>query len=129
MLLGYPIEVFTDHLNLVHETTIKASDRVLRWLWTSEEFGVTTTHIKGEKNVVADALSRLDLPEVEEPQYCEVTNAEILLAEEDEEFPLSLEVIYKHQQDCRETRYLIKEPGFNKKTVKKYPPYTLRKVN
>ena len=55
MLLGYPIQVFTDHLNLVHETTVKASDRVLRWLWTSAEFGITTTHIKGEKNVVTDA--------------------------------------------------------------------------
>ena len=32
MLLGYPIEVFTDHLNLVHETTVKVSDRVHRWL-------------------------------------------------------------------------------------------------
>ena len=30
MLLGYPFEVYTDHLNLVHETTVKASDRVLR---------------------------------------------------------------------------------------------------
>ena len=31
MLLGYDITVFTDHQNLVHETTLKASDRVMRW--------------------------------------------------------------------------------------------------
>ena len=49
MLLGYPIEFFTDYLNLVHETTVKASNRAPRWLCTGEEFGVTTTHIKREK--------------------------------------------------------------------------------
>ena len=60
MLLGYKINVFTDHLNLVHETTLKASDRVMRWILLLEEFSITKTHIKGEDNVVADALSRLD---------------------------------------------------------------------
>ena len=60
MFLGYRIEVFTDHLNLVHETTLKASDRVMRQKLLLEEFGIKTTHVKGEKNVVADAISRLD---------------------------------------------------------------------
>ena len=48
---------------------------------------MTTTHIKGDKNVVVEALSRLDLPEVEEPQYCEVKNAEILLQRKMKNFP------------------------------------------
>ena len=49
MILGYPIQVYTDHLNLVHETTVKASDRVMRWILLLEEFGIQTIHIKGEK--------------------------------------------------------------------------------
>ena len=31
ILLGYEIEVWTDHNNLVHETTLMSSDRVMRW--------------------------------------------------------------------------------------------------
>ena len=60
MLLGYTLQVFTDNKNLVHETTLKASDRIMRWKRLLEEFGITTTHVKGVHNVVADPLSRLD---------------------------------------------------------------------
>lgn len=48
-------------LNLVHETTVETSDRVMRWTLLLEKFGIQTIHIKGKKNVVAAALSRLDL--------------------------------------------------------------------
>ena len=60
MLLGYTLQLFTDHKNLVHETTLKASNRVMFWKILLEELGITTTHIKGEKNVVADPMNRLD---------------------------------------------------------------------
>ena len=106
MLLGYKIEVFTDHINLVHETTLKASDRVMRWKLLLEEFGITTTHVKGLDNVVADPMSRLDFVSDEEveanqtgphPHFPEVLCAEILNLEE-EEFPLDLAVIHRYQQ-------------------------------
>jgi hypothetical protein len=34
--------------------------RIIQWRLLIEEFGPTFLHIKGEKNVIADALSRLD---------------------------------------------------------------------
>jgi hypothetical protein len=62
ILLGYhkPIIVFTDHKNNTFNG-LKASDRVLRWLLLLEEYGVTFEYLQGKKNVVADALSRLDI--------------------------------------------------------------------
>jgi hypothetical protein len=62
ILLGYSIIVFTDHENNTLNG-LKASDRVLRWLLLLEENGVTFEYLpeKKQKNVVADALSRLDI--------------------------------------------------------------------
>jgi hypothetical protein len=64
ILLGYhrPIIVFTDHKNNTFNG-LKASDRVLRscWILLLEEYGVTFEYPPGKKNVVADALSRLDI--------------------------------------------------------------------
>jgi putative transposase len=60
MLLGYCIKIYTDHENLTRLTTVSKSPRIQRWRWTIEEFGPTIEYIKGPRNVVADALSRLD---------------------------------------------------------------------
>jgi hypothetical protein len=64
ILLRYhhPIIVFTDHTNNTFNG-LKASDRVLLlcWLLLLEEYGVSFEYLLGKKNVVADALSRLDI--------------------------------------------------------------------
>ena len=57
MIWGYTTKVYTNHLNLVHETIVRSSDRVMRWILLLEEFGIQTIHTKGEKNVGVDILS------------------------------------------------------------------------
>ena len=37
MILGYATEVYTDCLNIVHKTTVKAPDRVMRWILLLED--------------------------------------------------------------------------------------------
>jgi hypothetical protein len=63
ILLGYHIIVFTDHKNITFNgLKAHASDRDLRWLLLLEYYGVTFEYLLGKtKNVVANALSRLDI--------------------------------------------------------------------
>jgi len=56
-LLGQQIVVHTDHANLTYKHF--NSDRVMRWRLFIEEYSPDLQYIKGENNVVADALSRL----------------------------------------------------------------------
>ena len=115
----------------------------MRWKLLLEEFGIQTTHAKGEDNKVADAISRLarECPNepIEEPEdsvktqnvqskkrkgvhphYPEVMSSEILNLEE-EEFPLSLEVIYRVQQKYKATRKLSREKGYKKVVIDTLP--------
>ena len=80
MLYGHAIIVKTDHKNLTHQVSTHASDRILRQRLLLEEYGVDLQYIEGEKNIVADALSRLP-------------TEELFVFEEENEFPLKLEVI------------------------------------
>ena len=61
ILLGQELIIHTDHKNLVYKSL--TSDRVLRWRLYIEEYSLEIKYIKGEKNVVADALSRLEKSE------------------------------------------------------------------
>jgi len=62
MVLGYPIEVHTDHKNWVTDKQINNA-RVMRWRLFIETFAPTIHYVKGEDNVVADAFSRLPFEE------------------------------------------------------------------
>ena len=87
---GQIIKVYTDHENLVHESELKTSQRVMRWKLLLEEFGPEIVYIKGPKNVVTDALSRLP------KQGDIVDDVEVVLplASKDEEiFPIQLQLI------------------------------------
>ena len=64
MLLGHCIVVHTDHKNLTYPNSKHSSDRVLRQRLALEEYGVEINYIAGDKNVVADALSRLPTEEL-----------------------------------------------------------------
>ena len=66
ILLGQMIKIYTDHKNLTFSNF--TTERVMRWRMVLEEYDPELVYIKGPDNIVADALSRLDLiPEEEEP--------------------------------------------------------------
>ena len=50
-----------DHNNITYETIYSASQRVQSCKSLIHEFGVTLLYIKGESNVVADALIRIPM--------------------------------------------------------------------
>jgi putative transposase len=60
MILGYHIKIYTDNEHLTRLATASKSSRIQAWHWTIEEFSPCIEYIKGPRNVVADALSRLD---------------------------------------------------------------------
>ena len=59
ILLGQKIKVYTDHQNLTYKAF--NTERVMRWRLILEEYGPELHYIKGSKNIVADALSRLEI--------------------------------------------------------------------
>ena len=59
MLWGQTIRVYTDHKNLEANALEMTSDRVYRWRLVLEEYGPEIIYIKGETNIVADTLSRI----------------------------------------------------------------------
>jgi RNase H-like domain found in reverse transcriptase len=61
ILLGQKIIVHTDHENLTYQNF--NSDRVMRWRLYIEEYSPDLQYIKGTQNVVANALSRLEINE------------------------------------------------------------------
>jgi hypothetical protein len=64
MLLGHRIVIRTDHKNLVHPNSHHASNRVLCQRLLIKEYGAELEYIKGETNVIADALSRAPTEEL-----------------------------------------------------------------
>ena len=102
ILLGQEIIVYTDHKNLTYK--VFNTERVMRWRLICEEYGPILKYIKGDKNIIADALSRLKLkpkdkssedPSVlEEPDMRDL--AEAFMIEDEEEFPpWTIPVSYK----------------------------------
>ena len=61
LLKGQRITIYTDHKNLTYACTDHTSDRVLRQRLTIDEYGANVVYVKGVNNVVADALSRLQM--------------------------------------------------------------------
>ena len=93
ILLGQSIVVYTDHKNLTYKNF--NTERVMRWRLIIEEFGPDFRYIQGSTNVVADALSRLDMTPSPTPvnlyEFYGATDEDIL-------FPLTYSNIRSHQQ-------------------------------
>jgi hypothetical protein len=104
ILLGHEIEVFTDHKNLTHKQF--NTERVMRWRLLIEEFGPKLTHIKGDHNVVADYLSRMDMT----PQEFSVDAfAADPATDFPREYPLSYAEMQHEQAEDKALQKLIKD--------------------
>jgi len=115
ILLGSEIEVFTDHKNLVYKNF--NTERVMRWRLLLEEFGPKLTYIKGANNIVADALSRLEISEEELSPEAFATE----LAADEPPFPKGYklsyrEIAYRQTTDKQLQDKLVKQPQLYKKT-------------
>jgi hypothetical protein len=101
MLLGHKLKIYTDLKNIINLTTVSKSPRIQRWKWTIEEFGPDLEYINGPRNVVADALSRLDT-EISHSTLNSDTIPELFKNSNDEslniDYPLNTAVVAKHQQ-------------------------------
>jgi hypothetical protein len=72
ILLGQQIKVYTDHKNLTYVNF--NVERVMRWRLIIEEYSPELIYLKGEHNIVADALSRLELISPENQQENQQNN-------------------------------------------------------
>ena len=84
ILLGQQIIIHTDHENLTYKHF--NSDRVLRWRLFVEEYSPDIRYIKGDLNVPADALSRLEIGNtpMEEAHFTEEIRSEYYAQEVDD---------------------------------------------
>jgi hypothetical protein len=57
MLWGPPINVYTDHKNLMRDALGLTSDQVYQWRSLLEEYGPEIVYIKGIYNTIADTIS------------------------------------------------------------------------
>jgi hypothetical protein len=114
ILLGFhqPIIFFTDHKNITFNGIKENnSDRVLHtcWLLLLEEYGVTFEYLPGkrQKNVVAEALSRLDIDSLKIQEEEVLT---LLLGSENNKInnikltiPMHTALIFKEQAKVKHT--------------------------
>ena len=125
ILLGQRIVVHTDHKNLTCKNF--NTERVMRWRLVLEEYSPELRYIKGEQNIVADALSRLDLLDEKDQVTEQMSTKDIadLFAGEigidfPNNFPLSYREIEHRQKDDAEIKKLRKkDPNVYVETV--YP--------
>jgi len=100
ILLGQKILIHTDHENLTYKTF--NSDRVMRWRLYIEEYSPDLRYIKGTHNVVADALSRLEMQDIPPADdtleaYCALLHAFTTKREDLSGNPVTYANIAKHQ--------------------------------
>jgi hypothetical protein len=131
ILLGQKIVVWTDHKNLTCKNF--NTDRVMRWRLILEEYGPELRYIKGERNIVADALSRLGLlqreseehspaEDADEPPpslYCLEANAECFAEDESalpKTYPLSYQQLKIEQSNDDYLQKKVTETNTSYKT-------------
>ena len=89
ILLGHQITVYTDHKDLTYK--FLNTKCAMCWRLIIKAFGPELKYIKGENNVVADALSRLEMSDNQE-----ILNISELYGYNDEDLPDSAYPIHYH---------------------------------
>ena len=113
ILLGHKIVIYTDHKNLSCDNFQSA--RVQRWRLIIEEFGPEIKYVKGEHNIVADALSRHPMEaqtELQEENFLQDIDKE-------QDYPMSYEVIELFQEECPKLKNQEFRKNMTKETFKK----------
>jgi hypothetical protein len=100
ILFGQKLIIHTDHMNIIYGKL--SNDRITRWRLLLEEYGPEYVHIKGQDNLVADALSRLDMNN--ETTLNENENA-CLFAYIISELPLDTTYVLPDGRDSEEMAY------------------------
>jgi len=106
----------------------------MRWRLILEEYGPELHYIKGEHNVVADALSHLDL--VENPLTMDrhlrlIEMSDLFAANEGDfplDFPLSYAEIKQRQKDDAKIKALLKKPNLVQLTDFRFGDSTFKLV-
>jgi hypothetical protein len=118
-------------MNLINPTTQHESNRIIRWRWLIEEFGPKFEYVKGHKNVVADALSRMNADHLESYNLSDtdedieetIHTEEQGIAPDDKitpeyVFPLAAATLNKYQnEDLILQRYIERHPQYFSKTT------------
>jgi len=102
----------------------------MRWRLLLEEFGPQLTHIKGTNNIVADALSQLDISEEDFSQ--DAFNGKLAADDEEfpDEFPLSYkEIAYRQGKDKALQKKPKKDPELYQKVPYKFSDRTYKIIN
>ena len=119
ILLGQQLIIHTDHENLTYKHF--NSDRVMRWRLFIEEYSPDLRYIKGELNIPADALSRLEIENspMEEAHFTEALRSEYYALDGEDlpetAYPLSYVLLGKEQSKDKKILAEIKKPNPNTK--------------
>jgi len=102
ILLGHPINIYTDHKNLTFNNF--TMDRVRRWRLIVEEYSPTIYYVKGVHNIIADMLSRVPRQDAPVP-----TIIETCFLMETEHFPLAFAIIAQAQADDKKLQKTLNQ--------------------
>ena len=105
--------IYTDHKNLIYPNSDYGSQRVLRQRLVIEEFGAELRYIKGENNVVADALSRIPISKTPNDKEELYLNRRVF--KDTVNFPLDLRMIRDAQKDDDQLERMLRNKNSGEK--------------
>ena len=96
ILLGHPINIYTDHKYLTFNNF--TMDLFRHWRLIVEEYSPTLYYVKGVHNIIADMLYRVPQQDALVPEIIETC-----FLMETEHFPLAFAIIAQAQADDKKT--------------------------